>query len=89
MAGDNEIQDRLMALFRDKLELEVPSAETDLMEGGMMDSLTFVELVFHIEKEFGVPISIDKLELEYFRSPASIVAFLAQMRSNTTVVQDV
>ena len=74
-----------MALFRDKLELEVPSAETDLMEGGMMDSLTFVELVFHIEQEFGISISIDKLELEYFRSPASIVVFLEQTGVNTVV----
>lgn len=80
MVEDNGIQDRLMALLRDKLELEVPSAETDLMEGGMMDSLTFVELVFHIEQEFGISISIDKLELEYFRSPASIVALIEQIR---------
>ena len=76
MAGQNGIQDRLIGLFRDKLELDVPSAETDLIEIGLMDSLTFVELLFHLEKEFGITISNDKLELDHFRSIVSIVAFL-------------
>ena len=79
MAGQNEIQGRLIGWFRDKLELDVPSAETDLMELGMMDSLTFVELLFHLEKEFGITISIDNLELEHFRSIVSIVAFVEQV----------
>jgi acyl carrier protein len=79
MVGQIEIQGRLIELFRDKLELDVPSAETDLMETGVMDSLTFVELLFHIEIEFGITISKDKLELEHFRSIASIVAFVEQV----------
>lgn len=79
MVGQIEIQGRLIELFRDKLELDVPSAETDLMETGVMDSLTFVDLLFHIEIEFGITISKDKLELEHFRSIASIVAFVEQV----------
>lgn len=79
MAGQNGIQGRLIELFRDKLELDVPSAETDLMETGVMDSLTFVELLFHLEIEFGITISTDKLELEHFRSIVSIVAFVEQV----------
>jgi len=78
MAGQDGIQRRLIELFRDKLELDVPSAETDLLETGVMDSLTFVELLFHLEIEFGITISTDKLELEHFRSIASIVAFVEQ-----------
>jgi acyl carrier protein len=78
MAGQNGIQRRLIDLFRDKLELDVPSAETDLLETGLMDSLTFVELLFHLELEFGITISNDKLELEHFRSIVSIVAFVEQ-----------
>ena len=79
MVGQIEIQGRLIELFRDKLELDVPSAETDLMETGVLDSLTFVELLFQIEIEFGITISKDKLELEHFRSIASIVAFVEQV----------
>ena len=79
MAGQNGIQSRIIELFRNKLELDVPSAETDLMETGVVDSLTFVELLFHLEIEFGITISNDKLELEHFRSIDSIVAFVEQV----------
>ena len=78
MAGQIKIQGRLIELFRDKLELDVPSAETDLMETGVMDSLTFVELLYHLEIEFGITISNEKLELENFRSIISIVEFVEQ-----------
>jgi acyl carrier protein len=79
MAGQIGIQGRLIELFRDKLELDVPSAETDLMETGVMDSLTFVELLYHLEIEFGITISNEKLELENFRSINSIVEFVEQV----------
>lgn len=79
MARQNGIQGRLIELFRDKLELDVPSVETDLMETGVMDSLTFVELLFHLEIEFGISISNDNLEPEHFRSIVSIVAFVEQV----------
>jgi acyl carrier protein len=79
MAGQIGIQGRLIELFRDKLELDVPSAETDLMETGVMDSLTFVELLYHLEIEFGITISNEKLELENFRSISSIVEFVEQV----------
>lgn len=78
MRDDGGIQGRLINVFKRKLEIDVPSVDTDLMETGLMDSLIFVELLFHIENEFGVAIAMDNLELEYFRSVASIVAFIGQ-----------
>lgn len=78
MRDDGGIEDRLLDVFKQKLEIDVPSIDTDLMETGLMDSLIFVELLFHIENEFGIAIAMDTLELEYFRSVASIVAFLEQ-----------
>jgi acyl carrier protein len=79
MADDRGIQSRLMEVFRDKLELNVPSPETDLMGTGLMDSLIFVDLVFQIEKEFGVTIAMEKLEVEYFRSIYSIGQFIENL----------
>lgn len=76
MASNIGVRDRLMEVFKQKLEIDVPSVDTDLMGTGLIDSLIFVELLFHIENEFGIAISMDKLELEYFRSVASIVQFI-------------
>jgi len=64
----SEAQARVQAIFRDRMEVEVPSSDTDLFESGLVDSLTFVELLVHLEEEFGRRISLDELELEDLRS---------------------
>lgn len=78
MANRAELQNRLVKFFRDKLEIDVPSPETDLIDTGLMDSLVFVELLFHLEKEWGVTVAMDILDLDQFRSIASIVSFIDQ-----------
>jgi acyl carrier protein len=69
---------QLTELFARKLNVDVPSVDTDLMETGLLDSLTFVELRAQLEETFGVSISIDDTEFENFRSIASIAGFVAQ-----------
>jgi D-alanine--poly(phosphoribitol) ligase subunit 2 len=80
MKDDSAIQTWLLGLFKEKLEREVASLETDLIETGLLDSLIFVELLFQIEKEFGITLPVDQLEIEYFRTINSIVEFIGQPR---------
>lgn len=68
---------RLFRLFEDKLNLAVPEAETDLFETGALDSLMFVDLLFHMEMEFNVKVSLDDLEIENFQSIGRIAEFIA------------
>ena len=63
---------RLKTLFRAHLHLEVPSPDTDLLETGLLDSLLIVELLVHIERELGRTLSMEELELEDFRTLATI-----------------
>jgi acyl carrier protein len=74
--------DRIAALFSEKLHIEVGSTETDLMESGLLDSLALVELLFHLEQELGIKISLENLELEHFRSIARIAAFIASQNGH-------
>ena len=76
MMEHNGVQQRLTELFARKLNLEVASVDTDLVGTGLLDSLTLVELMAQLEETFGVSISTDDLELENFRSIASIARFL-------------
>jgi acyl carrier protein len=78
MAQEIAVESRLMDLFKDKLEVDIPSPETDLMATGLLDSLVFVELLFHIEQEFGITVAMEKLELDNVRSVVSIGAFIEQ-----------
>lgn len=77
MTAYNGLQQQLTALFAQKLNLEVPSVETDLIGTGLLDSLALVDLLAHLEETFGISISIDDLELDNFRSIAGIADFVA------------
>ncbi|HKQ78949.1 MAG TPA: acyl carrier protein [Blastocatellia bacterium] len=72
------LRQKLTEIFASKLNLKVPSVETDLVENGLLDSLTLVELLSQLEETFGLSIPIDELELENFRSIASIARLVAQ-----------
>ena len=70
------LQTAIADLLLSKLHLHVPSTSTDLIESGMMDSLTFVDLLTHLEREFDITIYPDELETDSFRSIDKIVEFV-------------
>ena len=76
MSDPVTVQRRITTWFLESLHLEIPSPETDLLETGVLDSLGFVELVLHLEKEFGVKITLEHVEIDNFRSVERIAAFL-------------
>jgi acyl carrier protein len=78
MIEHHGVHQELTKLFARKLNLNVPAVDTDLVETGLLDSLTLVELLAQLEETFGVSISTDDLEFENFRSIASIAAFVTQ-----------
>jgi methoxymalonate biosynthesis acyl carrier protein len=62
------IENAVAEIFSQKLHVEVCSYDSDLFETGILDSLQLVELLFQLEQQFGVRISLDEIELENFRS---------------------
>ena len=66
------VTERLGALFTERFHIEVPSADTDLLETGILDSFQFVELLFQLEQHFGLRVSIDDIDLEDLRTLARI-----------------
>lgn len=68
--------DELFTLFRESLNVEVPSEHTDLLEEGLLDSLSLVELLVQLEEKFEVTVSIEDLEIDDFRSIRRITRFL-------------
>ncbi len=78
MIEHHGVRQKLIELFAKKLSLEVSSVDTDLVETGLLDSLSLVELLAQLEETFGVSISTDDLELENFRSIDSIAGFIVR-----------
>jgi len=87
MIEHHGVHQKLTELFARKLNLDVSSVDTDLVETGLLDSLTLVELLAQLEETFGVSISIDDLEFENFRSIASIARFVDQRMVAVEAVQ--
>jgi acyl carrier protein len=76
MSNGNRVREQIAGIFSGALHLDVPSFDTDLFDSGVLDSLAFVELLLNLERQFGVTTSVDDLELEHFKSIASIADFI-------------
>ena len=78
---NEQIQEQITKILSEMLLVEVPSPETDLIATGALDSLGLVELFVQLENRFGVRVDMADLEVDHFRSVASIVAFVSARRS--------
>ena len=72
-----EVNERVKQIFVDALNIQVPSDDTDLIEGGYIDSLALVELLFAIEREFSVTVPLDELDIDNFRNVRRISELVA------------
>ena len=70
--------DRVRLLIREVLGIDVPSADTDLFDSRVIDSLALVTLIAEIEEEFRIRIELDELDLDRFRSVTRIAEFLVE-----------
>ena len=64
-------------LFSERLGLSIPSDDADLFETGILDSMSFVELLLQIETVFGLALNLRDVEFENFRSIDRIADFIA------------
>ena len=78
MPASPDLHERIAGIFAAALNMDVPSADTDLFEAGLLDSLAFIELLLQLEREFGVATVLEDLEADNFRSIARIAAFVSE-----------
>ncbi len=74
--ADREALSRISDLIRDRLSVEVPTPDTDLIESGLLDSLALVTLITALEEAFACELPLDDFDLERFRSIERIGEFL-------------
>lgn len=78
MNGTNvDLLDQLTELYADTFHAEAPSPDTDLLDGGVLDSFQFIALLVAIEQRFGASIDIDRFELDDLRSLTRIARLVA------------
>ncbi len=77
------LHQRITRLFVEHLNVDIASFDTYLLNTGILDSLQFVELLLRLENEFGLTVSLDDLEIDFFRSIDTIAAFVANRERPT------
>ena len=73
---DPALVSRIQSLFEEALSIPAPAPDADIIDGGLLDSLALVTLLFEIEVEFGVQIPLDSLEIDDFRTIERIARFV-------------
>jgi len=76
--GIDALKERLTTLFAERLNLDVPSADTDLFESGALDSMAFVDLLARLEGEFGIDVALADIAMDNFRSIERIAGFVEE-----------
>jgi len=74
----NGVERQLLTLVSKQVNVAIESAEMDLIEMGVIDSLALVDLLLQIEKEFGVQISLAELEIDDLRSVAGLARVIVK-----------
>jgi len=74
------IQEEIRKFFSDVLNVEVPSATTDLFGTGILDSQKFVELLLHLEEQFDRHIGVEDFEIDNFRCIEKIAILVLQSK---------
>ena len=87
MSSAHELRQQISRLFAGALERPVPSVDLDLFEAGVLDSAAFVELLLHLELDYGVRASAADLDLDRFRSIACIADFVAERADSLSVLR--
>ena len=80
MYQQDQLQQQIIEIFRDRFETRLGTDEVDLLEAGIVDSVKIVELVLEIEQRFGVNLPFEELEIDDFRT----VPRLAERISRST-----
>lgn len=67
--GIEKVRDWILGRHADRTEL---AADVNIIENRLVDSLSFVELVYAIEDASGAEIDFDTIDIEDFQSLATI-----------------
>ena len=79
MTDRDPIRQQISEILREKSSVDVGVVE-DLIDAGVLDSLTFVELILELEQRFNLSVDITSLELDDLRSVERIVDFVIRNR---------
>ncbi len=86
MLSEEDVASQVQALLEEKLFVTVESHETDLLAAGILDSLTLVQMLTHLEERFGLRVAVEDLEIEDLRSIHAIARLVVRQKDARAAV---
>ena len=83
-----DLVSEIAAEIRENLVLDAGSPNQDLLESGVLDSLTLIELLVRLEDRFGVTIPLAELDIDDLRSIASLAQLVADRKIGDAALAD-
>jgi acyl carrier protein len=72
MTTEQEITARIQRIFEQSFDVSAPAPQTDIIDAALIDSIALVAFLFEIEKQFGMAIPLESLQVDDFRTIESI-----------------
>ena len=79
--SEQHIKQKVAAFFSRTFRAATFNDDDDIFALGFVNSLFAMQIVLFVEKEFGVTVENDDLELDNFRSVNAIVRFVARKQA--------
>jgi D-alanine--poly(phosphoribitol) ligase subunit 2 len=76
---DSQLMSGIYAALRDRLLVIVGSADVDLFDTGLVDSVGLVELILELEDRFGISLPMDNLEIDDLRTVRRIADLILRV----------
>ena len=77
------IKQKVASFFSAKFRAAALKDDDDIFASGFVNSLFAMQIVLFVEKEFGVSVENEDLELDNFRSVNAIAGFVARKQAAT------
>ena len=70
------IEERVQTILNQRLQVDLPDPNEDLFQAGILDSLSFVDMLLALEEEFSIQVALDQVDLDDFRSVSRICHYI-------------
>jgi len=74
----NQVKETVRKFINASINVDSLGDDENLFESGVVNSLFAVELMTFVERQFGIEIGMDDLDIENFKSISATAAFVAR-----------
>jgi methoxymalonate biosynthesis acyl carrier protein len=85
IANDTNVKETVRNFINDSINIDGLGDDENLFESGIVNSLFAVQLMTFVERNFGIEIGMEDLDVENFKSVSATAMFIERKSAGKTV----